>query len=386
MNDILNKQFRIAYLVSAELMGTLTIDEYEELENWKSESTQNQEDYNNLKDYLSSHHEQWSQGVKKQQLVDEEWTKFRRKYVDKKHLYFKYFLRYAAILVLPVVLGIYLWMHLTDLVVEKDIYKVPGAFKAELRLADGKRIVLDSMTHWHMQQNENVDIHAESTSLSYIANERLNKSMEYNTLSTPRGGEYKLKLADGTVVYMNAETTLRYPTNFSDNERVVEMSGEAYFEVAEDRERPFRVKTHGIEIEVLGTCFNINTYIDEKVVTTLLEGKVKVKSPLDTVSITPDLQAISTSDGIRVENVNAKNYVLWKDGVFCFTNDRLEDIMEVLSHWYDVEIFFKTQYLKGLNFSVELPKYQSINETLKHIEHTGRVKFSINGRTIVLSE
>ena len=130
MNHNLTKHFRVAYLVSAELMNTLTSDERKELVDWKCASSSNLEDYNDLKDYLLSHPEEWSHGVENQHLVDEEWRKFSKQYVEKEHLYLKKFLRYAAIFILPAVLGIFLWLHLTDTVLENDVVITPGDRKS----------------------------------------------------------------------------------------------------------------------------------------------------------------------------------------------------------------------------------------------------------------
>lgn len=386
MDKKLEQRFRIAQLLAAEMMHTLTEEEQKELISWENESSLHKSELQALKKELSTHREWIADDSKQLEFVDKEWKKFKRRHISNKNFGLKILVRYAAILVLPFMLGIFLWLNSDKEQSQVQTLIKPGAFKAELYLADGKKIILDSMAHWHIQKISDIDIQAKENQLSYKNNNVIKSHTEYNTLVTPRGGEYSVRLSDGTMVYMNAETVLHYPIAFVGDDRIVEMNGEAFFEVAKDRNHPFIVRVNGVDIKVIGTSFNINTYTEGKVVTTLLEGSVWVKNHNDSILINPDSQAVALDKGIDVTKVDARNYVLWKDGIFYFNNVRLEEIMDVLSRWYDVEIFYESQTLKDMNYSMEMPKYQSIDEILRHIEQTGRVHFKVTDRTVILSE
>lgn len=386
MDKKLEQRFRIAQLLAAEMMHTLTEEEQKELISWENESSLHKSELQALKKELSTHREWIADDSKQLEVIDKEWKKFKRQHINNKNFGLKILARYAAILALPFMLGIFLWLNSAKEQSQVQTLIKPGAFKAELYLADGKKIILDSMTHRHIQENNDIDIQAKENQLSYKNNNVIKSHIEYNTLATPRGGEYSVRFSDGTKVYMNAETVLRYPIAFVGDNRIVEMNGEAFFEVAKDKNHPFIVRVNGVDIKVIGTSFNINSYTEGKVVTTLLEGSVWVKNHNDSILINPDSQAVVLNKGIDVTKVDARNYILWKDGIFYFNNVRLEEIMDVLSRWYDVEIFYKSQTLKDMNYSMEMPKYQSIDEILRHIEQTGRVHFKVTGRTVILSE
>lgn len=209
--------------------------------------------------------------------------------------------------------------------------------------------------------------------------------VKYNTLIVPRGGEFSLELADGTRVWLNAESRLRYPVAFMGKERKVEMEGEVYFEVVKNNEKPFIVTVNGVDIRVLGTSFNVSAY-QEEVVTTLVEGKVQLKRGDEQVVLSPNQQAIWSDDKFKVKQVDACNYVLWKEGIFYFEDVDLERILDDMARWYNVNIFYMNPTLKKMKFSVEIKRYEDINEILRRIEQTKRVKFEIKDRTINVYE
>jgi transmembrane sensor len=213
----------------------------------------------------------------------------------------------------------------------------------------------------------------------------------FNTMSTPRGGQYQLTLSDGTKVWLNAASSLRYPATFTGKDRQVELNGEAYFEVAHNAAMPFKVNVAGKEeVEVLGTHFNINSYSDEPAVkTTLLEGSVKVTPAINTTISTqlatilkPGEQAQMQAGGKinRQTNVDIGKVMAWKNNIFNFNN---ENIMRQLSRWYNVDIRFEGT-IPGIKFSGEIGRNLSLKQVLSILDET-RIKYRIEGKTLVIS-
>ena len=248
--------------------------------------------------------------------------------------------------------------------------------KAVLLKASGDELQLDEHS-LRVEGDNGVVMAVDSSGLQYeVITDLPVKELEYNTLIVPRGGEFSLELADGTRVWLNAESRLRYPVAFTGKERKVEMEGEVYFEVAKNKEKPFIVTVNGVDIRVLGTSFNVSAY-QEDVVTTLVEGKVQLKKGNEQVILSPNQQAIWSDDEFRVKQVDARNFVLWKEGVFYFEDVDLETILDDMARWYNVNVFYMNPALKEMKFSVEIRRYGDINEILRRIEQTKRVKFEI---------
>ena len=263
-----------------------------------------------------------------------------------------------------------------------------GSMKAQLVLANGKKVDLRPETNLQLEEVGGTRILTSDNRVKYSGKDSLAgqpAEVKYNTLIVPRGGEFSLELADGTRVWLNAESRLRYPVVFMGEERKVEMEGEVYFEVAKNREKPFIVTVNGVDIRVLGTSFNVSAY-QEEVVTTLVEGKVQLKRGDEQVVLSPNQQAIWSDDKFKVKQVDARNYVLWKEGIFYFEDVDLERILDDMARWYNVNIFYMNSTLKKMKFSVEIKRYEDINEILRRIEQTKRVKFEIKDRTINVYE
>ena len=263
-----------------------------------------------------------------------------------------------------------------------------GSAKARLELADGRKVNLDQETCLQLEEVDGTKILTTDNMVKYAGRDSLaacSMEMKYNTLIVPRGGEFALELMDGTRVWLNAESKLRYPVNFVGNERRVEMAGEVYFEVAKNEEKPFIVTVNGVDICVLGTSFNVSAY-QERVITTLVEGRVRLTRGNEHVVLAPNEQAVWSGDGFDVRQVDARNYVLWKEGIFYFEDVDLETILDDMSRWYNVNIFYVNPALKVKKFSVEIKRYENINEILRRIEQTKRVKFEIKDRTINVYE
>ncbi|TXH20710.1 MAG: FecR family protein [Chitinophagaceae bacterium] len=287
----------------------------------------------------------------------------------------------AAVLIL-MVSGAWLYMNhhkkIEPLVVKHEIADIaPGGNKAILTLADGSTVILDSASNGSLARQGNIEvIKLDYGQLSYKGSG--GTSLMYNTIVTPKGGTYKLILADGTKVWLNAESSLRFPASFAGNTRNIEMTGEGYFEVAKDAQRPFHVQVGAMDIEVLGTHFNVNAYADEKnIATTLLEGKVKVYNGSEEVMLKPGQQVQSYSTHLKkLYDVDIKEIMAWKNDEFVFNETELKDAMRLLSRWYDIEIIYEGKipatYLYG-----SISRNKSLTEILKIMESSG-LKFKID--------
>lgn len=255
---------------------------------------------------------------------------------------------------------------------------------AVLTLADGSKIVLDSLGNGQIAQQSNTTISNKDGKLIY--NSRKGATTVYNTMSTPKAQKYTLQLADGTKVWLNASSSIKFPTAFSGKTREVSLTGEAYFEVSSNKNKPFIVDVGGMKVEVLGTHFNINSYDDEEVIrTTLLEGSVVINQNLKSKKLYPGQQAVVTSTGeITLEkNVNISQVMSWKNGLFYFENSSLQEVMRELSRWYDVDVV----YVNGIpnrNFEGEIQRNLKLSEVLKILE-LNKVKFKVEGRTVLIS-
>jgi ferric-dicitrate binding protein FerR (iron transport regulator) len=269
----------------------------------------------------------------------------------------------------------------------KDI--LPGGNKAVLTLDDGKKIVLDSAQNGVVVKQGAAEVNkVQNGQLLYRqANEE--QGTVLNTLSTPRGGQYKVQLCDGTWVWLNAESSLRFPVTFSGNTRTVEITGEAYFEVAHNAAKPFKVLANGTEVEVLGTHFNIHAYKDEpEIKTTLVQGSVKVRSGLSsgeshTAVLKPGEQAQMNDHSLTVANdIDMDQVLAWKNGQFKFSDATIESIMQQVTRWYDVDVKYDAKISK--HFVANIPRNVPLSELLKLLELTDQVHFKIQGRQITV--
>jgi transmembrane sensor len=283
---------------------------------------------------------------------------------------------------------------------------VPGNNGAVLTLADGRQVVLDSTTGSQIGQEGNAVITKQGNQLVYnVTDSGLlapDSRLSYNTVTTPRGKQFQLRLQDGTKVWLNAASSIRYPTTFAGTERKVEVTGEAYFEVASlpltpsggggtNGKVPFIVSVNGkVNVEVLGTHFNINAYDEEEsIITTLLEGKVKVSGTdsrlptPDSRLLVPGQECVLTAGKLQVNEADTESAVAWIHGTFNFKRADLQMVLRQVARWYDVEFTYDGQIKERFNGSM----YRSENfyELLRIIEFTSNVKFSVNQKTITVS-
>ncbi|WP_343303728.1 FecR family protein [Chitinophaga niabensis] len=260
----------------------------------------------------------------------------------------------------------------------------PGTNKAILTLYDGTTIELDSSRNGALGKQGNTTIlKTAGGQLAYqSSNQPASQEIHYNKVVTPRGGQYQIMLPDGTKVWLNAESSLYFPAEFTGKERNVKLTGEAYFEVAHNAQAPFIVSVADVNVEVLGTHFNVMAYTDEHAIkTSLFEGAVKIKDNL----LRPGQQMQVYKDG-RFKVVTdpfMEDAIAWKDGMFVFNNDNLDNIMRRLSRWYDVEISFSTDKIRNNEFTGQISRHEKLSEVLKMLELTDAVHFEIERKKII---
>ncbi|MEP7375992.1 MAG: FecR domain-containing protein [Chitinophagaceae bacterium] len=384
---------RVAYLVSGYLRQSLTEAELDELDAWIVASDENQELFEELIDRKNI-----EAGILKQKGIDTE--KALRKIkeqmgmkslvpVKKTNRSWAYAIA-ASVLLLA---GIFFYTRSgKDDTPKKEIVNEvpdlkPGGNKATLKLADGSIIDLATQK-MGVVSNENGTLinKVEDGQLIYSADATATTEIKYNTLVTPKGGQYKVVLPDSTVVWLNAASSLKYPVAFGGAERVVELTGEGYFEVAKNGKRPFKVRLkNNATVEVLGTHFNINAYDDEEYIrATLLEGSVNISSKKVSLKMMPGQQMLLQNNGDMALNrdVSQEEVTAWKEGEFSFKKATIESIMRQVARWYDVDISYegKTTY----HFNVTISRNEPVSKLFKILELTNRVHFTIEGKRIIV--
>lgn len=265
----------------------------------------------------------------------------------------------------------------------------PGTSKAILMMADGKEVVLEQGQNLNILLNERVRVATSSQGIVYEERGKGMVTEEYNKLTTPIGGEYSLVLSDGTKVFLNADSELKYPVEFSDGKRIVDLKGEAYFEVHKDSLRPFIVRMNGAEVTVLGTSFNVNTYGDDgQIYTTLVNGSVRVSSVKNGQAevLKPGMQSVMDvqSGQLTVREVDVEPYVAWREGRFVFRAMTLDLIMRQLQRWYDFEVFYQNSELKDYEFRGVIKRDMDLDKVLSVIKATTNVDFEVKGKVITI--
>lgn len=385
----------VVILISRFLSGNATDEEVEELKLWRKKCAENEKLYQNL---LDKHfwEDKWTQ-AQKTDIIGAYMNVVKKR---ENHIRNRMICRFSAVvasLIFPLAVGMWLFFQPEPSaisysgregmkLVKDSIY--PGEVKAELILADGSAIRLDGTIQDSLTKQAGSLIKAAENGLSY-ANEEPVEELVYNFLNVPRGGEYSLTLGDGTVVFLNSESTLRYPVQFVGNERKVELTGEAYFEVAASPEKPFIVECNHSQVKVLGTSFNLRSYKDEGLVsTTLVEGKVLfITEKKKEINLVPGEQAIMNEEGELVKKeVDVRLYTAWKDGNFVFYKQSLEEVMRVIARWYDVEVHFIDASQRKVVFTGNVKRYDDFSRIVKMLEMTGNTEFLINGKNIFIRE
>lgn len=274
----------------------------------------------------------------------------------------------------------------------------PGGNRAKLLLADGTEIILDNAGNGLLSQQGGAKvIKLDNGAIEYKqgAGTGEKEAVVYNTVSTPKGGQYMISLPDGSKAWLNASSTLRFPTAFIGEKRIVELTGEGYFEVRPlpaspgwgGVKKPFIVKAGDVQVEVLGTHFNVNAYTDEDAIkTTLLEGAVKVMKGNASGLLKPGEQAQALRQGIlkTVKQADLEQTMAWHNGVFAFRNASVVAIMRQAQRWYDIEVIYAGKVNKDQPLNGDIPRNVALSQLLKILEATGSVHFRIEGKTVTV--
>jgi ferric-dicitrate binding protein FerR (iron transport regulator) len=271
--------------------------------------------------------------------------------------------------------------------VQKPELILPGTDKALLTMADGTTVVLDSVENGNLVQPGNATVQKKGAVLVYNAATSATGTagVEFNTLSTPRGGQYRVVLSDGSQVWLNAASSLRFPTAFTGNVREVQLTGEAYFEVAKNKVKPFKVMVNGMQVDVLGTHFNINAYSEEDAIkTSLLEGSVRVMKGSLSNRLKPGEQAVLTrkDDNMDVTTADMEAVVAWKNGLFEFHGADIMTIMRQIARWYDVEIVSAAK-IPTRRFEGKISRDAQLSDVLQILELSD-IKFRVEGKKIII--
>ena len=304
----------------------------------------------------------------------------------------------AAVIIVLAGFGIFFWLRRADphkplsaqTKTERNVEIKPGGDKAVLTLANGSQIILDNVQNGIVATQSGISIRKDANGkvvFDASAVAARNSTPGVNTITTPRGGQYQVVLPDGSRVWLNAASSLKFPTFFPGKERNVELTGEAYFEVAKNKSKPFKVLSQNQTVEVLGTHFNINAYSDEEVTnTTLLEGSVRIskrsadgKGENGERLLKPGQQAKLGAD-IQVSNADVQAAVAWKNGYFVFAHEPIQSIMRQLSRWYDVDVVYQGKATTE-NFTGTISRFENISEVLDMLQLTGAVHFKIESQT-----
>lgn len=264
----------------------------------------------------------------------------------------------------------------------------PGGDKAYLTLADGSTILLDTTKDGTLMVQGGMEVIKTNGTIVYEAGERNTAELVYNTISTPIGGQYQVVLSDGTKVWLNAASSLRFPAVFTGTERNVTLKGEAYFEVAKDRKKPFHVITsNGMNVEVVGTGFNVMAYDDESdIKTTLVEGEVKVTTFGSSIHLLPMQQAVlnKSTESLTKSAADVEEAIAWKDGRFYFNDENIVSIMRKLSRWYNVEVIYNGTVPSG-HYAGSIKRQAEISQVLKMLELPGGIAFKVDGNKIIVT-
>jgi len=396
----LHSFFDIAELAGKFLKGTITREERVYLEAWIAQSDQNKALWEKLtrQEYLQQQLESWEEGDP-EAAWKELLPAIRSAPPAGKVLAIKRYTRYTAAAMILLLAGSVAYIAyknrrtpvskteapVTALNLVKSI--PPGSHSAQLVLSNGKVVGLGVAGAQKIREVNGTAVENALNILKYAsAGVNLKGNDCYNSVITPRGGEYQLLLSDGTRVWLNAASSIRYPVCFTGKERRVTLVGEAYFEIAKGANQPFIVTTRQTEITVLGTSFNIKAYPDESEdKTSLVEGSVKVSAGTSDALLQPGREAVvARGAGIKVSSANLEEALAWKNGMFVFQSESLESIARKLSRWYNVDMIFGDPELRHIRFTGRLRRYDNMNSLLDIIEATSRVTFTQRGLQVLV--
>lgn len=386
----------ISYLICRRLLGSITEEEQAALDKWRSESQHNEASFkrmlhsawidNEMNRLRIADYRRPLADMKRRIAMESEHSRksgtivFRSKEAARQMAYGLS----AAAVVLLIVVGAAMYFMRGSNETQRQIAKVEktehaivhGTTQAVLTLDNGKSVKLGS---------------DETSNERLIAEAVKDEEIKFSNLTTPRGGEFKVVLEDGTEVWLNADSRLRYPEKFGDSERRVELTGEAYFKVAKDIDKPFYVVSGGQEVRVYGTEFNVNAYSDDaNIYTTLVSGQVSLKTfggNNSELMLTPGRQAVydKSTEAAHVKTVDTEVVTSWRSGAFVFEDQTLEQIMRTLSRWYDFNYEFADKEVAQIVFMGSIPRYGSFNEVVEIFRKMGGIRMRLKGDKVIIS-
>ncbi len=379
----------IERLITKALLNDISEDEQRRLDEWLNASGRNRDFFEGLHSgkYLK-------RAVTDRNRVsrDDRWKRLRRETVAIRSRKIRSrVLRVAAAIIFPLMVGGMIWLmsdskqgDSSTLLAHEEI-KV-GSSKAVVTLSNGEKVALFGDTTVRVNDGLAVMVNQKDTLNFMRNNEAVVANNSFTVIQIPRGGEYIVRLEDGTTVYLNSESELRMPVHFNSKERVVWLTGEAYFSVEHEKQRSFTVRTERADISVLGTEFGVRAYADEAdLLTTLVQGAVEVKSESRVHRIVPGEQAkVDEAGNIEVKEVNVDDYIAWKLGRIVFVNARLEDIMRELQRWYDFKVSYSSPEQKELRFTMDILKYKEVSDIFDLMEKIKRITFVVEGNHVTL--
>ena len=376
-------------MITKALLNDISEDEQRRLDEWLNASGRNRDFFEGLHSgkYLK-------RAVTDRNRVsrDDRWKRLRRETVAIRSRKIRSrVLRVAAAIIFPLMVGGMIWLmsdskqgDSSTLLAHEEI-KV-GSSKAVVTLSNGEKVALFGDTTVRVNDGLAVMVNQKDTLNFMRNNEAVVADNSFTVIQIPRGGEYIVRLEDGTTVYLNSESELRIPVHFNSKERVVWLTGEAYFSVEHEKQRSFTVRTERADISVLGTEFGVRAYADEAdLLTTLVQGAVEVKSESRVHRIVPGEQAkVDEAGNIEVKEVNVDDYIAWKLGRIVFVNARLEDIMRELQRWYDFKVSYSSPEQKELRFTMDILKYKEVSDIFDLMEKIKRITFVVEGNHVTL--
>ncbi len=384
MDSVIKRQ-RIASLIFKERLIGLEQREQEELEHWRRTDSRNEAVYIRLRKQVFNS----DSSVYQQINIDRALERYRKRFLQKKKTYFIRWRQIAA--VVGVLIGVaWVIFYCGNRNESLSGWTVSSQGAVVLVLDDGQKMELSKVNDTVIIASEGVYVQNDGVELRYPDTKRLEnqQTARFNELIVPKGAEYAIVLSDGTKVWLNSQTRLKYPVTFEQVEREVYLEGEAYFEVAKDEMHPFRVRAkNGVAVEVLGTSFNVKSYADEEVVETVLEeGRVRMMKGADSVVLYPGYKAVYRPGyAMLAMEVDTELYTTWRFGQYIFKNEKVENILKQLVRWYDFEVFYSNKAAKEVIFSGDVTKYETIDVFLKAMEMTSALRFTRNGKTLVVS-
>lgn len=330
--------------------------------------------------------EKWNQVINHILSVDRLVTPKKRSI----KIYYKW-LAAAAVLALALTVTLRIQNHSS----KKHVFLTdiaPGGNKATLTLANGRKISLNDIANGDLIKEAGLSI-SKTTNGQLVYNIEKNSGIaddqQVNVISTPNGGEWQIRLPDGSLVWLNALSSLEYPLNIGTTTvRKVKLKGEAYFEVAKGSKHPFIVETDKQKLEVLGTHFNINSYTNESLTkTTLLEGSVRI-SAIQNLNeyevLKPGQQSVLSENGIEIKAVDTDESVAWKNGYFMFNNEKQESILRKIARWYNVKVEYADKAAKDVMYYGTVSRFDKISQVLRKFEQTGEVRFEMQGNKLIV--